>query len=149
MMATTLGNVTTSMAAAGTGAVVAAAAAPLREEPGVWAIQVLGITLSVLMASLAGSALRHLREPASPDGKLVGKAIGTLADGFIGGWLAMLVVGLPATAAHLGSAIPAEVFGAICALLVQFLRDHAKGYFDRIFETFLSLFARSRAGGGN
>lgn len=132
------------VAAAGAGAAVATVAPP---EPSLWAIVVLGIPLSVLAAAQFASAIRHLREPAAPDKRLAWHVVGSVTDGFIGGWLAMLLIGVPLTRGYLGDVVRPEVIGAICALLVQFLRDHAKGYFDRIFDTILGWLARKPAGG--
>lgn len=123
--------------AAGAGATVVTVTPP---DASIWAILVLGIPLGVLAAALAGSAIRHVREPASPDRKLAAQALGTVADGFIGGWLAMLLIGLPTTAGYVGSVVRPEVVGAVCALLVQFLRDHAKGYWDQIWGVIVEAF---------
>lgn len=134
-----------AVVAAGAGATVAKVAPA---EPSIWTIMVLGIPLGVLAAAQVASAIRHLREPSAPDRRMVGEAIGSVADGFIGGWLAMFLLGVPLTRGYLGDVVRPEIIGAICALLVQFLRDNAKGYFDRFFEVVLGWLGRKPAGGG-
>lgn len=111
----------------------------------IWAIVVLGIPLGVLAASLAGSAARYLREASAPDKKIPAMAMDTVIDGFIGGWIAMFLLGLPYTSKHLGPVVRPEIVGALCALLVQFVRTHGKVYFDRLFDTVLGWFTRKRA----
>lgn len=139
----TAAKVSSGVVAAASGAAVASLAPP---EPSMWAIVVLGIPLGVLAAALVGAAIRHLRAPAQPDRRMVTQAFGTVADGFIGGWLAMLLIGLPSTNSYVGDVLRPEVMGALCALLVQFLRDYGKGYFDRLYDALLSRFFGSRAG---
>lgn len=143
----------TAAASLGAGAAhvgVAAADAAAKQSASIWAIVVLGIPLGVLAAALAASAIRHLRKPAAPDRRLVSEVISTIADGFIGGWMAMLLIGLPATREHIGQAVLPEVIGAACALLVQFVRDYGKGYWDRLYDALLSrFFGGGRIGGGS
>ena len=82
-----------------TGAAVPAVVPP---EVSIWSIIVLGIPLSVRAAALAGAAVRSLREPSTPDSRLPQKALAMLTDGFVGGWLAVLLVNVPFTKAYLG-----------------------------------------------
>lgn len=135
---------TGAAAAAGAGA-VAVKVAP--HDLSMWSIAVLGIPLAVLAASLGGAAVRQLREPSQPDQKIPARVVGIVTDGFIGGWIAMLLIGLPATAGYIGVSLRPEVVGAVCALLVQFARDYGKSYFDQVFTAIVSWFTRKRAGG--
>lgn len=128
--------------AAATGAAVPAVVPP---ETSVWSIVVLGIPLSVLAASLAGAAVRSLREPSAPDSRIPAKVLGTVADGFIGGWAAMFLISVPFTKRYLGESVPPEVIGALCALLVQFVRVNGKDYFDQFYSTVLGWFGRKKA----
>lgn len=123
--------------AAGAGAAVVSASPA---QPSIWTILVLGIPLGVLASALGGAAVRHLREPSSPDRRIAAQVIATVTDGFVGGWLAMFLLGVPVTAAYVGSVVRPEVIGALCALLVQFLRDHAKGYWDQIWGVIVEAF---------
>lgn len=132
-----------SLIAAASGAVVPAVVPP---ETSFWSIVVLGIPLSVLAAALAGAAVRSLREPSQADAKIPMKVLGTVADGFVGGWAAMALLTIPFTQKHLGASVPPEVIGALCALLVQFVRANGKGYFDQAYATVLSLFGRKKSG---
>ncbi|MGH8083884.1 MAG: hypothetical protein ACREPV_01230 [Lysobacter sp.] len=124
----------------------AALAGPPPVPESIWKLLIVGIPLSVLAASLAGRTVRYLGEPAQPDTKIPAKVAGIIADGFIGGWLAMLVVGLPITQAHLGSVLP-EVLGALLALSVQWLRDNLSRYVDQAFQAVLSWWTRKRSPG--
>lgn len=123
--------------AAGAGAAVVNVTPP---DTSIWAIAVLGIPLGVLAAALGGSAVRHLREPAEPDFRLPVQAFATIADGFVGGWLAMALISIPFTAAYIGDVVRPEVIGALCALLTQFARDNAKGYWDQIWGVIVEAF---------
>lgn len=134
----------TALATAATGA--AAAAAGAAAEPSIFDVLVLGIPLGVLTAALGGSAAQYLHKPAQPDRNLPRELRGVLIDGFIGGWLAMFLVGFKWTAPYVHAIAPAVV-GALCALLVQFLREHGKSYFDEAFQVALGLFRRRQAGG--
>lgn len=120
-----------------------AAAGPPPAETSLWKVVVFGIPLSVLAASLAGRTARYLGEPSQPDAKIPATVFGIVADGFIGGWLAMVVVGLPATREHLGSVAP-EVVGALLALTVQYLRDNAPRWGEQLFQTVVSWWTRKR-----
>ena len=127
-----------TVATAAVGAAVASAAAPIPPEPSLWGLFVLGIPLSVLAASMVGAGIRHLREPPVPEHKMAAKVIATACDAMIGGWLAMLVMGLPITSGHVGTAVRPEVIGAICALSVQYLRARAAEWGDTLVRNVLS-----------
>lgn len=139
MIPTTASRVIESSLAAGTGgaiakaSITAAAGAASPAAATIWTIAVLGIPLGVLAAALAGSSISQLRRPAAPERRLAGAALATIADGFVGGWLAMLLLGIPATAVHIGDVVRPEVIGAVCALLVQFLRENALRYWEQIW----------------
>jgi hypothetical protein len=132
--------------AAGVGAVMPKVT-PIPHDQSIWLIAVLGIPLAVLASALAGAAVRHLSEPSQPDQAIPARVLGIVADGFIGGWVAMLLIGLPSTAGYIGPTIRPEVVGAVCALLVQFGRKNGKGYFDQVFAAGMSWFTRKRDGG--
>jgi len=141
-------KVAAMLVAAATGAAVpptVKAMAPelLPKEPSIWAVIVLGIPLSVLAAALAASTLRSLREPSEPDAQIPRKVVGIVADGFIGGWAAIFLLSVPKTRALLGP-VPPEVTGALCALLVQFVRVNGKVYFEQFYATVLGLFGRRK-----
>jgi hypothetical protein len=116
---------------------------------GMWSIAVLGIPLAVLAAALGGAAFRHLREPALPESRIPARVIAIVSDGFIGGWLALLLSGLPATNHYIGTGLGLEVVAATCALLVQFLHTHGPRYADRLFEALLAWLPGKRGGGGS
>lgn len=137
----------TAGAAAGAAGAGAMAVTVAPHDLSIWAIAVLGIPLAVLAASLGGAAMRHLREPRQPDQKIPARVLGIVTDGFIGGWFAMLLIGLPSTAGYIGTTLRPEVVGAVCALLVQFARENGKAYFDQVFTAVVSWFTRRRAGG--
>lgn len=143
----TIATLSKAGAAAGTAGAGAMAVTVAPHDMSVWAIAVLGIPLAVLASALAGAAVRHLSEPSQPDQAIPARVLGIVADGFIGGWVAMLLIGLPSTAGYIGQTIRPEVVGAVCALLVQFGRKNGKGYFDQVFAAGMSWFTRKRAGG--
>lgn len=122
----------------------AAAAGPLPDADGIWAIPVMGITLSVLATGLFASTLRHLGEPAPPDTKIPGKVLGIVTDGFTGGWLAMFLTTAPATREHLGG-VPPQVVAAVLALAAQWVRDNAPRYINEAWQTIRSWWTRKPA----
>lgn len=132
------------LSAAGAVAVGASVVKVAPETPSVWTILILGIPLGVLIASMAASSLRHMRDPSQPDKKIAAQVLSMLFDGFAGGWLAMFIVSVPFTRGYVGDVVRPEVIGALCALTVQFLRDHGKSYLDEAFKTVLALFGRKR-----
>lgn len=133
MWATSAERAVDTAAAMAVGGMMTAAAAPTVAEASVWAITVLGIPLGVLAAALAGSSVSQLRQPAAPERRLAAAALATVTDGFVGGWFAMLLIGVPASAAYIGDAVRPEVVGAVCALLVQFGREHAHKYWEQLW----------------
>jgi hypothetical protein len=138
------------LAAIATGAMFSTAAAwaatpPVTSES-IWKLLVLGIPLAVLAASMGSSALKHIREQGQPDRNIPRLAVWIISDAFIGGWIAMFLIGLPLTREYVASVEPAIV-GALCTLLVQFLRDRGPGWADQGVQAVLSWFSRRRAGG--
>lgn len=131
-----------------TGAAATTAATTAIPDPGIFSVLVMGIPLGVLVAALGGSSAQYLNKPRQPDSTVPREVRGTVIDGFIGGWLAMGLIGFTLTAPYLLMIEPAVV-GALCALLVQTIRVHGKGYFDRIFTAALGWFSRNRVGGGS
>lgn len=127
-----------SVATAVAGAAVASVAQPIAPEPSLWGLFVLGVPLSVLAAAMVGAGIRHLREPPVPEHKIAAKVVATACDAMIGAWLAMLVMGLPVTAGHVGTAVRPEVVGAICALSVQYLRARVADWGDTLVRNILS-----------
>lgn len=137
------------IATVATGALFATAAASAATPPApesIWKLVVLGIPLAVLAASMGSSALKHIREQGQPDRNIPRLAIWIVSDAFIGGWIGMLIVGLPLTREYVGSVEPA-IIGALCTLAVQFLRDRGPGWADQGVQAVLSWFSRRRAGG--
>lgn len=131
-------KVTGAAASAGAGAALAGAAAP---STSIWTILVLGIPLGVLVASLCGAAVRQIREHGQPDANIPRRAIAIVTDGFIGGWLAMLLVGIPLTRDYFGN-VEHAIVGALCALGLQFMRDKGPKLFDQAAQVVLGRFSR-------
>lgn len=125
-------------AATFTGAAVAAVATAPTPAAGVFSIVVLGIPLGVLGAALAGAATRYLREPPQAEKDILPKLVGTLTDGLVGGWLAMLLIGLPSTAGYVGQVVRPEIVGALCALVMQYLRSNVAEWANQLVRNLLS-----------
>lgn len=133
-----------SVAGAAT-ASAAAAIIPPTTEPWV-GVFVLGIPLGVLAAALFGSSARAFRDASQPEGTLPRRAVLTLFDGIIGGWLAMLLLGLKFTAHHFENVEPA-ILGGLGGLLVEYLRTNASRWVEQGVATFLAWIARKNPPG--
>lgn len=105
---------------------------------------VLGIPLGVLAASLAGSSARTLREESQPDNALFRKVVTTIVDGFIGGWLAMFLIGFSYTRPFFAAVTPA-VLGALCGLLCEFLRSNGPTWLREAKTAVTDRFAKKGA----
>jgi uncharacterized membrane protein YeaQ/YmgE (transglycosylase-associated protein family) len=135
--------------AATTGAAAAAAgAAVLPPDPSIWAVTVMGIPLGVLGASLAGSSARTLRDGAADDRRLPKRAVDTLIDGFIGGWVAIFLLSFTYTRTYFSGVEPV-ILGALAGLLTEYLRTNAPRWAEQAWSTALALFSRKRAPGDN
>lgn len=135
-----------------TGAAYAQAAAEVVAKaspalgPSFWDVIVLGIPVGVLAASLAGSSVRSLREDSLPDKRIPRRALNTLLDGFIGGWVAMFLIGFTYTAEYFVNVAPA-VLGAIGGLLTEWIRSNAGRWAEQLWTAFLSWISkRSKTG---
>lgn len=133
-----------------------AAAGPTEVAESIWAMVVLGMPLGVLMASMLASALRDMREPAQPDQDIPKRVARIVFDGIVGGYLAMLVVGLSFTREYVADVLPA-VLGALFAIVLPWWRANWRDYVDPAFRAVLSLLPGLRkrsaqddnAGGGS
>lgn len=123
---------------AAAGAVAAAVAAPVTPEPSLGDLVVLGVPLIVLAAALVGAGIRYIGMPPTPESKIPARVVATAADALIGAWLAMLLLGLPSTASHIGTVVRPEVVGAVCALSVQYLRTRVAKWGDTLVTNVLS-----------
>ena len=139
-------NVGGALAAMATGAASAATGVKmLPPEPSWFEMVVLGIPLGVLAASHAGSSARSLRDESQPDRTLIQRAVATIIDGFIGGWLAMFIVGFSVTKSYFVGVAP-SIIGAFGGLLTEYVRTNGSRWAEQLWQTFLSWIARKRAG---
>jgi hypothetical protein len=134
------------------GAITASAAAkafpalsPDSGPASIWDVLVLGIPVGVLAASLAGSSARSLREDAQPDRTLPRRALWTVIDGFIGGWVAMFLLTFSFTRAYFEGVTPA-VLGAFGGLLTEYIRTNGPRWGEQLWQTALTWISRKRAG---
>lgn len=138
------GTLTNLAIAATTGAASAAAAATvLPPDPSIWAVTVMGVPLGVLGAALAGSSARTLRDGAADERKLPRRALETLIDGFIGGWLAMFLLSFTYTKPYFSGVEPA-ILGALAGLLTEYFRTNAPQWAQQAWTTALALFSRKK-----
>jgi hypothetical protein len=116
-------------------------------HPSLWGVTFLAIPLGVLVASLAGSAARALREGAHDDATIPRKVANVTVDGFIGGWLAVFLVTFPRTREMFDGVAPA-VIGAFGGLLCQYLRDNGSRWAEQAWQTALSFLGKRKTEGG-
>lgn len=122
----------------------AAAVAVVPPDTSIWAVTVAGIPLGVLGAALAGSSARTLRDGSADERKLPRRALETLVDGFIGGWVAMFLLSFSQTRNYFSGVEPA-ILGALAGLLTEYLRSHAPQWAEQAWSTALALFSRRRS----
>lgn len=115
-------------------------------EPSLWSITILGIPLGVLAASLSGSSARALRDPSQDDRKLPRRALNTLIDGFIGGWVAMFVYTFSYSKDYFTGVEPA-ILGAFGGLLTEYIRTNAPRWTEQAWGAALSMFSRNKRPG--
>lgn len=113
--------------------------------PSFWDVLVLGIPVGVLAASLVGSSVRALREESLPDKRIPRRALNTILDGFIGGWIAMFLIGFTYTAQYFTNVAPA-VLGAIGGLLTEYIRSNAPRWAEQLWATLLSWISKRKPG---
>ena len=130
-------------AAGATTAAVAERVLTVQPQPSIFSILVLGIPLGVLAASLVGSSARSFRDTAQPDTSFPRRAVGTIIDGFIGGWLAMFVVGFSYTRPYFEGIEPA-VIGAFGGLLVEFIRTNGPRWIEQLWQAALTWISRNK-----
>lgn len=118
----------------------AQAAAPITSSSW-WTVVVMGIPLSVLAAALAGASARSLKEGAGTDQGLPKRATGTIVDGFVGGWFAVVLIGFTTTAPYLEK-VPAEAVGAMGGLLTEYIRVNGGKWWDELRVALLSRIRR-------
>ncbi len=123
---------------AAAGAVAAAVASPPPADPNLGDLVVLGVPVLVLAAAIVGAGIRYVGKPSKPECKVPRRMVATACDALIGAWLAMLLLGLPATAGHIGTTVRPEVVGAVCALSVQYLRTRVAEWGDTLVRNVLS-----------
>lgn len=122
-----------------------AAASVAEPEPSLWTLAVLGIPLGMFGANLVASLLRTFRDPPLPEEKLAWRLFGVVSDAAIGGWLAVFVMGLPATREHIGNAIHPAAVGAVFTLVFQFLRNRLPKWLDSIMGESIKSIAQALA----
>lgn len=110
-----------------------------------WAVLVLGIPLSVLAAALAGASARSLKEAAGPEQGIPKRAAGTIVDGFIGGWIAMFLIGFTSSAPYFTNVAP-EVIGAFGGLLTEYVRVNGSKWWDELRDAVISRIRRKTEG---
>jgi hypothetical protein len=110
-----------------------------------WAVVVLGVPLSVLAAALVGASIRAFREGVQPDRKMPHHAIGVTFDGFVGGWIAMFIVGFSYTHVHVQDIAP-EILGGFGGLSTEFVRTNGKRWFEQLYSAVLSRVKKQPAG---
>lgn len=122
----------------------AAVAVPPGSPPW-WGVVVLGIPLGVLAAALVGASIHAFRDGVKPDKKIPHHALGVTFDGFVGGWLAMFLVGFSFTHEHVKSISP-EILGGFGGLLVEFIRSNGKRWFEQFYSAILSRLSKKPTG---
>lgn len=119
------------MSAVASGAAKSAAAATVATTGA--ASVILGIPAAVLCAAVVGSIISHLPRDGQPETKIPARVMAVVSDTFIGGWLAVAALQLTFLEPYGVHNIPAPAVGALCALLVQWLRTKIADYFERAF----------------
>lgn len=92
---------------------------------GLATISVLGIPAGAFVAALVAAALNNTAEIVP--GRSIPQRLGrVLFDALVGGWLAMLVIKLPAFRGYGVAEVGATIAAALLTLCVPWLRDNAK-----------------------
>ena len=116
-----------------------AAAAPAGWLAGLATAPILGIPGGALVAALFAAALNNTQDPATPDKGIAGRLMRTLADAMIGGWLAMLLMNLPAFDRYEVEKIGAPVAAALLTLCVPWFRKTLPGFGGRFVDYLFGL----------
>lgn len=116
-----------------------AAAVPVGWLAGIASFPILGINGSALVAALFAAALNNTDDPATADRNIPARLTRTLADAMIGGWLAMLVINLPAFGGYEFHKVGAPVVAALMTLCVPWFRKTLPGYGGRFVDYLFGL----------
>ena len=106
--------------------VSAAKAGVLGWLSGIATISVLGIPAGAFVAALVASALNNTAEivPGTRIAQRLGRVV---FDALVGGWLAMLVIKLPAFKGYGVAELGATIAASLLTLCVPWIRENAKG----------------------
>ena len=86
---------------------------------------VLGIPAGALVAALVAAALNNTADQADPGRSIPARLGAVLFDALIGGWLAMLLIRLPAFRGYGVEELGVTVAAALLTLCVPWVRVHA------------------------
>lgn len=112
---------------------------------GLAAISVLGIPAGAFIAALVASALNNTAEVVP--GRSVPQRLGrVLFDALAGGWLAMLVIKLPAFKGYGVAEVGATIAAALLTLCVPWLRENSKNMASEAWGVVRSWFTRKIGG---
>lgn len=82
----------------------------------------LGIGWTSLLAAIIGAAIMHLPRDGQPEKAVPSRLLGIMADAFLGGWLATVILVFTPAREYGLHLVPPPAVAGLCAVVIQWLR---------------------------